>query len=262
MFVTYLLLPILPDAILVAKCFIYICMCMYIYTIYIYVYIWYIYILYIYISFFSLTGETLKFKIEGRKGLPIFKRNLTRLMSSCCYIKICQHNCFLLIVLILLKMIILNRLENFEIWNRWLTECTNLQESKILLLFWEVIFWFVAQLIFPFVQYIKHSVYVMHKLIVFHQICCGCQVPLNAQIRVVAEIIKSPNVYNNKMQRSNSILPARLVSITKMFSLLSKMIKVSSIVMHWTESALPVERLKPTCSSFGTTRHFCFYVRR
>ena len=150
----------------------------------------------------------------------------------------------------------------FEIWNRWLTECTNLQESKILLLFWEVIFWFVAQLIFPFAQYIKHSVYVMHKLIVFHQICYGCQVPLNAQIRVIAEIIKSPNVYNNKMQRGNSILLARLVSITKMSSLLSKIIKVSSMVMHWTESALPVERLKPTCSSFGTTRHFCFYVHR
>ena len=72
----------------------------------------------------------------------------------------------------------------------------------------------------------------MHKLIVFHQICYGCQVPLNAQIRVIAEIIKSPNVYNNKMQRSNSILLARLVSITKMSSLLSKIIKVSNIVMH------------------------------
>ena len=173
--------------------YIYMYMYVYIYYIYMYIYDIYIYIYYIYISFFSLTGETLKFKIEGRKGLPIFKRNLTRLMGSCCHIKICQHNCFLLIVLILLKMIILNRLENFEIWNRWLTECTNLQESKILLLFWEVIFWFVAQLIFPFAQYIKHSVYVMHKLIVFHQICYGCQVPLNAQIRVIAEIIKSCN---------------------------------------------------------------------
>ena len=98
--------------------YIYIYVHIYIYTIYI------LYICYIYISFFSLTGETQKFKIEGRKGLPIFKRNLTRLMSSCCHIKICQHNCFLLIVLILLKMIILNRLENFEIWSRWLTECT------------------------------------------------------------------------------------------------------------------------------------------
>ena len=147
--------------------YIYICKCMYIYTIYtiyilniyicvyvcIYIYIlyiYYIYTIYIYILFFSDRGNSIKFKIEGRKGLPIFKRNLTRLMDSCCHIKICQHNCFLLIVLILLKMIILNRLENFEIWNRWLTECTNLQESKILLLFWEVIFWFVAQLIFPF----------------------------------------------------------------------------------------------------------------
>ena len=86
---------------------------MYIYIYYIYTI--YIYTIYIYISFFSLTGETLKFKIEGRKGLPIFKRNLTRLMGLCCYIEICQRNRFLLIVLILLKMIILNRLENFEI---------------------------------------------------------------------------------------------------------------------------------------------------
>ena len=118
--------------------------------------------------------------------------------------KICQHNCFLLIVLILLKMIILNRLENFEIWNGCLTECTILQESKILLLFWEVIFWFVAQLIFPFALYIKHSVYVMHKLLVFHQICCGCQVPLNTQIRVTAEKpMKLPNVYSTKMQSIN-----------------------------------------------------------
>ena len=128
---------------------------------------------------------------------------------------------------------------NFEIWNRWLTECTNLQESKILL-FWEVIFWFVVQLIFPFAQYIKHSVYVMHKLIVFHQICYGCQVPLNAQIWVIAEIIKSPNVYSNKMQRNNSILLATLVSIAEMSSLLSKIIKVSNIAMHWKELALPV----------------------
>ena len=56
--------------------YIYVCMyvciyiCMYVYT-YIYIYV------YIYIFFFSLAGETLKFKIEGKKGLPIFKRNLT-----------------------------------------------------------------------------------------------------------------------------------------------------------------------------------------
>ena len=60
--------------------YMYVCMyvCMYIYIcmyIHIYIYI-YIYV-YIYIFFFSLAGETLKFKIEGKKGLPIFKRNLT-----------------------------------------------------------------------------------------------------------------------------------------------------------------------------------------
>ena len=100
--------------------------------------------------------------------------------------------------------------------------------------------WFVAQLIFPFAQYIKHSVHLMHKLIVFHQISYGCQVPLNAQIRVIAEIIKSPKVYSNKMQRNNSILLATLASIAEMSSLLSKKIKVSSIAMHWKELALPV----------------------
>ena len=59
--------------------------------IYIYIYIIYIYIhmcMYIYIYFFSPAGETLKFKIEGKKGLRTFKRNLTRLMDSCCHIKI------------------------------------------------------------------------------------------------------------------------------------------------------------------------------
>ena len=49
---------------------IYIYICMYIH---IYIYI----CVYIYIFFFSLAGETLKFKIECKKGLPIFKRNLT-----------------------------------------------------------------------------------------------------------------------------------------------------------------------------------------
>ena len=72
----------------------------------------------------------------------------------------------------------------------------------------------------------------MLKLIVFDQICYGCQVPLNAQIRVIAEMIKSRNLYNNKMQRNNAILLARLVSIPKMFSLPSKIIKVSNIAMH------------------------------
>ena len=60
--------------------YIYVCMyvCMYVYM-YVYTYIYiYIYIyMCIYIFFFSLAGETLKFKIEGKKGLPIFKRNLT-----------------------------------------------------------------------------------------------------------------------------------------------------------------------------------------
>ena len=50
--------------------YIYIYVCIYI-CMYIYIYI------YIYIFFFSLAGETVKFKIEGKKGLPIFKRNLT-----------------------------------------------------------------------------------------------------------------------------------------------------------------------------------------
>ena len=59
---------------------------------YIYIYI-YIHMLcvciYIYIFiFFSPAGETLKFKMEGKKGLRTFKRNLTRLMDSCCHIKI------------------------------------------------------------------------------------------------------------------------------------------------------------------------------
>ena len=40
---------------------------------YIYMYVY----VYIYIFFFSLAGETVKFKIEGKKGLPIFKCNLT-----------------------------------------------------------------------------------------------------------------------------------------------------------------------------------------
>ena len=57
-----------------------------------YRYIYYIYTIYIY-PFFS-DGGTLKFKMEGRKGLPILKCNMTRLMGSCCYIKICQHKCF------------------------------------------------------------------------------------------------------------------------------------------------------------------------
>ena len=39
------------------------------------------------ILFFS-GGKTLKLKIEGKKGLPVFKRNLTRLMGSCCHVKI------------------------------------------------------------------------------------------------------------------------------------------------------------------------------
>ena len=52
----------------------YMYVCMYIYIcMYIHIYI----CVYIYIFFFSLAGETLKFKIEGKKGLPIFKRNLT-----------------------------------------------------------------------------------------------------------------------------------------------------------------------------------------
>ena len=71
-----------------------------------------------------------------------------------------------------------------------------------------MIFWFVAQLIFPFAHYIKHSVYFMLKLIVFDQICYRVQVPLNTQIRVIAEMIKSRNVYSNKMQLNNNILLA------------------------------------------------------
>ena len=37
-------------------------------------------------------GGNLSFKIGGKKGLPIFKRNLTRLMGSCCYIKMVSLN--------------------------------------------------------------------------------------------------------------------------------------------------------------------------
>ena len=37
---------------------------------------------------FSPAVGTLNFKIGGKKGLPIFKRNLPRLMGSCCHIKI------------------------------------------------------------------------------------------------------------------------------------------------------------------------------
>ena len=125
-----------------------------------------------------------------------------------------------------------------KFWDLWLTECKNLQDFSSFLLTSDI--WLVAQLIFPFAQSIKHSVHLMHKLIVFHQISYGCQVPLNAQIRVIAEIIKSPNVYSNKMQRNNSILFATLVSIAEMSSLLSKIIKVSNIAMHWKELALPV----------------------
>ena len=117
-----------------------------------------------------------------------------------------QHNCFLLKVL-----------KTYRVF---------------LLLFWQMTFWFVAQLIFPFAQYIKHSVYLMLRLIVFDQICYRCQVPLNAQIRVIAEMIKSRNVYINKMQRNNNILLARLLPIAKMSSSLSKIIKVSNIAMH------------------------------
>ena len=54
----------------------------------------------------------------------------------------------------------------------------------------------------------------MHKLIVFHQIYYGCQIPLNAQIRVIAEIIK----LTKRLQQQNAmyklILVARLVSIS------------------------------------------------
>ena len=85
---------------------------------------------------------------------------------------------------------------------------------NFLLLFWQVIFLFVALQIFLFAQYIQHAVYLMHKLIVFHQICYGCQIPLNAQIRVIAEIIKLANGYNSRMQCNNSILLAILVFIT------------------------------------------------
>ena len=72
----------------------------------------------------------------------------------------------------------------------------------------------------------------MLRLIVFDQICYRCQVPLNAQIRVIAEMIKSRNFYSNKMQRNNNILLARLLPIAKMSSSLSKIIKVSNIAMH------------------------------
>ena len=72
----------------------------------------------------------------------------------------------------------------------------------------------------------------MLKLIVFDQICYGCQVPLNAQIRVIAEMIKSQNLYNNKMQRNNAILLARLVSIPKMSSLPSKIAHNSGQNFH------------------------------
>ena len=68
-----------------AKCFkMFIYIYIYIYT---YIYIFTCVCIYIYI-FFSPAGETLKFKIEGKKGLRTFKRNLTRLMDSCCHIKI------------------------------------------------------------------------------------------------------------------------------------------------------------------------------
>ena len=91
----------------------------------------------------------------------------------------------------------------------------NVEAYRIFLhLFWQVIFLFVAQQIFPFAQYIQHPVYFMHKLIVFHQICYGCQIPLNAQIWVIAEIIKLTNGYSNQTQYNNSILLARLVAIT------------------------------------------------
>ena len=81
----------------------------------------------------------------------------------------------------------------------------NIEAYRIFLhLFWQVIFLFVAQQIFPFAQYIQHPVYLMHKLIVFHQICYGCQIPLNVQIRMIAEIIKLTDGYSNKMQWLNT----------------------------------------------------------
>ena len=137
----------------------------------------------------------------------------------------------------------------------------NVKTYRIFLLFWQVIFRFVAQLIFPFARFIKHSVYLMHKLIVSHQLCYGCQILLNAQIRVIAEIIKSPNVYSNKLQRNNSILLPRLVSIAKMSSLLSKIIKISNIAMQW---ALIIKHwIKSDLQFFWFHKTlFCFYVCR
>ena len=54
----------------------------------------------------------------------------------------------------------------------------------------------------------------MHKLIVFHQIYYGCQIPLNAQIRVIAEIIKLTKWLQQQNVTYNLILVARPVSIS------------------------------------------------
>ena len=54
----------------------------------------------------------------------------------------------------------------------------------------------------------------MHKLIVFHQIYYGCQIPLNAQIRVIAEIIKLTKRLQQQNVMYKLILVARLVSIS------------------------------------------------
>ena len=138
---------------------------------------------------------------------------------------------FFLILLILLRMVTLNRLEKFEIWNKWLTECTNLQDFSSSLLASDILVFCTAN--FPFAQYIWHSVYLMCKLKVFHQICYGCQIPLNVQIRVMAEIITLPNGCSNKMQRNNAILVARSVHHTFRHE--------SHITSYWHESGtIPV----------------------
>ena len=138
---------------------------------------------------------------------------------------------FFLILLILLRMVTLNRLEKFEIWNKWLTECTNLQDFSSSLLASDILVFCTAN--FPFAQYIWHSVYLMCKLKVFHQICYCCQIPLNVQIRVMAEIITLPNGCSNKMQRNNAILVARSVHLTFRHE--------SHITSYWHESGtIPV----------------------
>ena len=106
----------------------------------------------------------------------------------------------------------LNRLENLVTWNRWLNEYWNLQDFSSSLLGSDIFVCSTANSSFRTVH-LTCSI-LMHKLIVFHQIYYGCQIPLNAPIRVIAEIIKLTSGYSNKTHCNNSILLARLVSMT------------------------------------------------